>query len=65
MGSQVHYSKLKYSYPSIQFFVHISKKFPTSHILWSELFHGSLPFHTSLDENVQLNQQIDMFARQN
>ena len=64
MGSQVHCSKLRYSYPSIQFCAHISLKI-RGHILWSELFRDSLPFHTSLDENIQMNQQIDMIAHQN
>ena len=60
--SQVRRSKLMYSYPSIQFSYRILN-FRNSQ--WLKLFRDSLPFHMSIDENIQMNQQIDRILRQN
>ena len=60
--SQVRRSKLKYSYPSIQF-SHRMNHHTSPYSLWLKLCRDSLPFPMSIDENIQMNQQIDMILR--
>ena len=59
--SPIHGSKLKYSYPSIQFSQSILSH---QNNQWLVLFLSSLPFHVFVYENMQMNQQVDRILRQ-
>ena len=58
-NSQVHWPKLNFPNPSIRFSKSMMESPLTGNSPLLKLFHGSLPFHVSTDENMWMNRQIE------